>query len=410
MKVRRVEQQVIKKHDELWKIVDIYCFYSKNVYNEANYIIRQEFINNHSMIGAYEVQKIMQSMDCYKECGSQAAQKTIKLVDKNWKSFFKAIKDWKKNSGKYLGMPKLPKYLPKDGRQVFMLKNIQCSLSDGLFRISYKPFKQYTVRTHARGKLIQCRFVPKGSHYVMEIVYEIEVPDCLECSERIASIDIGVDNFITMVNNIGENPIAVKGGVIKSINQYYNKRKSEIQSELKKINKKDWSNRLQKLNDKRFEMIKYQMHCISKKVVDYCILYNIDTLIVGHNKNWKQENIGMQNFTYIPFDMFINMLAYKCENNGIRFIRTEESYTSGTSFLDEEEPIKDNYNKSRRVYRGLFISDSGKKINADVNGAYQILKKVIPDAFSEGIEGAGLHPTTIKVAQMAVILPINPTF
>ena len=102
-------------------------------------------------------------------------------------------------------------------------------------------------------------------------------------------------------------------------------------------------------------MIKYQMHCISKYVVDWCVLYGIDTLIVGHNNNWKQENKGMQNFTYVPY-------------------------------------------KERRVYRGLFVSNDGKKINADVNGAYQIMKKVIPDAFSKGIEGAGLHPTIINLA------------
>ena len=360
--------------------------------------MRQEFVKNKNKLTAYDIQKIMQTMECYKECGSQAAQKTIQLVDKNWKSFLVAIKDWSKNPSKYLGMPKLPKYLKKDGRQVFILKNIQCSLKDGMFRISFKPFQGYTVKTHVKGKLLQCRFVPKGLYYVMEIVYEIEAPDVSGTSERIASIDIGVDNFITMVNNIGENPIAVKGGVIKSINQFYNKRKAAIQSKLKKANGKDWSKKLQKLTDKRYEMIKYQMHCISKYVVDWCVLYGIDTLIIGHNNNWKQENKGMQNFTYIPYELFIQMLAYKCENNGIKFIENEEAYTSGTSFLDNEDPVKENYKKERRVYRGLFISNDGKKINSDVNGAYQIMKKVIPDAFSKGIEGAGLHPTIINLA------------
>lgn len=360
--------------------------------------MRQEFVKNKNKLTAYDIQKIMQTMECYKECGSQAAQKTIQLVDKNWKSFFVAIKDWSKNPTKYLGKPKLPKYLKKDGRQVFILKNIQCSLKDGMFRISFKPFQGYTVKTHVKGKLLQCRFVPKGLYYVMEIVYEIEAPDVFGTSERLVAIDIGVDNFITMVNNIGENPIAVKGGVIKSINQFYNKQKANIQSELKKTNGKDWSKKLQKLTDKRYEMIKYQMHCISKYVVDWCVLYGIDTLIVGYNDNWKQENKGMQNFTYIPYELFIQMLAYKCENNGIKFIENEEAYTSGTSFLDNEDPIKENYNKERRVYRGLFVSNDGKKINADVNGAYQIMKKVIPDAFSNGIEGAGLHPTIINLA------------
>ena len=381
----------------MFEVVDRYCFYSKNVYNEANYILRQEFVKNNRILGAYDIQKLMQNMDCYKECGSQAAQKTIQMLDKAWKSFLVSIKDYSKNPIKYLGKPKIPKYLKKNGRQVFSLKNIQCTLKDGLFRISFKPFKGYTVRTHAKGRLIQCRFVPKGLYYVMEIVYEIEVPDIPKNSDRIVAIDIGVNNFITMVNNISENPIAVKGGIIKSINQFYNKKKANIKSELKKVNDKDWSKKLQKLTNKRYEMIKYQMHCISKYVVDWCVLYGIDTLVVGHNNEWKQKKQGMQNFTYIPYGLFIKMLTYKCENNGIKFIESEESYTSGTSFLDNEDPIKENYRKERRVYRGLFIADCGKKINADVNGAYQIMKKVFPKIFINGIEGAGLHPTILNL-------------
>ena len=337
-------------------------------------------------------------MDCYKECGSQAAQKTIQLLDKAWKSYFVAIKDWKKNPDKYLGMPKLPKYLPKDGRQVFMLKNIQCSLKDGMFRISFKPFGGYTVRTHADGKLMQCRFVPKSDYYVLEIVYEIEVPDTVEERIRICSIDLGVENFITMTNNIGLQPIVIKGGAIKSVNQFYNKRKAELQSQLKKETGKDWSNKLQKLTDKRYEKIKYLMHCASKKVVDYCVENDIDTLIIGLNKKWKQENENKQNFTYIPFDMFINQIKSKCEEHGVEVVITEESYTSGTSFLDNEQPTKENYNRERRVHRGLFVANNGKTINADVNGSYQIMKKVVPDAFSNGIEGVGSHPIRLNIA------------
>ena len=400
MKVNRTEQQIIKKNNQIYDIVDQYCFYSKNVYNQANYIIRQEFINNNNKLSAYDVQKLMQSMDCYKECGSQAAQKTIQLVDKMWKSYFKAIKDWKKNPSKYLGMPKLPKYLPKDGRQVFMLKNIQCSLNNGQFRIAFKPFGGYTVKTHAVGKLMQCRFVPKADYYVMEIVYEIEVPDVVEERIRICSIDLGTENLVTMVNNIGLQPVVIKGGAIKSVNQFYNKRKAEMQSQLKKETGRDWSKNLQKLTDKRYENIKYLMHCASKKVVDYCVENEIDTLIIGLNKRWKQENENKQNFTYIPFDMFVKQIQSKCEEYGIEVVMTEEAYTSGTSFLDKEQPIKENYNKERRVYRGLFIANNGKTINADVNGAYQILKKVIPEAFSKGIEGAGSHPTIINLAML----------
>lgn len=398
MKVNRVEQQIIRKNNPIYNVVDQYCFYSKNVYNQANYIIRQEFINNNNKLSAYDVQKLMQPMDCYKECGSQSAQKTIQLVDKMWKSYFKAIKDWKKNPSKYLGMPRLPKYLPKDGRQVFMIKNIQCSLNDGQFRIAFKPFGGYTVNTHAVGKLMQCRFVPKTDYYVMEIVYEIEVPDVVEERLRICSIDLGTENLVTMVNSVGLQPVVIKGGVIKSINQFYNKRKAEMQSQLKKETGRDWSKNLQKLTDKRYEKIKYLMHCASKKVVDYCVENKIDTLIIGLNKKWKQENENKQNFTYIPFDMLIKQIQSKCEEHGIEVVTTEEAYTSGTSFLDKEQPVKENYNKERRVYRGLFVANNGKTINADVNGAYQIMKKVVPDVFDEGIEGVGSHPIRLEIA------------
>lgn len=398
MRVNRVEQQIIRKNNPIYNVVDQYCFYSKNVYNQANYIIRQEFINNNNKLSAYDVQKLMQPMDCYKECGSQSAQKTIQLVDKMWKSYFKAIKDWKKNPSKYLGMPRLPKYLPKDGRQVFMIKNIQCSLNDGQFRIAFKPFGGYTVNTHAVGKLMQCRFVPKSDYYVMEIVYEIEVPNVEEERIRVCSIDLGTENLVTMVNNVGLQPVVIKGGAIKSVNQFYNKRKAEMQSQLKKETGRDWSKKLQKLTDKRYEKIKYLMHCASKKVVDYCAENKIDTLIVGLNKKWKQENENKQNFTYIPFDMLISQIQSKCEEYGIEVVMTEEAYTSGTSFLDKEQPIKENYNKERRVYRGLFIANNGKTINADVNGAYQIMKKVIPNVFDEGIEGVGSHPIRLEIA------------
>ena len=373
---------------------------SKNLYNFANYIVRQEFINNNYWIRYYELRSIITDSEPYKDMGSNVGQGTLRILDKNWKSFFKAIKDWKKNPSKYLGRPKLPKYKEKSGRFILSLDSNKVKLKDEYVYFAWKPFKKLnnTFKTNVKNRIIQCRFIPRGSHYTMEIVYEIEVPECLPYSDRIAAIDVGVDNFITMVNNMGENPIAVKGGVIKSINQYYNKQKAKIQSELKKKNGMDWSKRLQKLSDKRFEKIKYQMHCISKYVIDYCVLYDIDTLIVGHNDQWKQGNKGMQNFTYITYDMFFKMLQYKCENNGIRFILVDESYTSGTSFLDEEEPVKENYNKKRRVHRGLFRSNKEEYINADVNGAYQILKKVIPNAFANGIEGAGSHPTTIKIA------------
>lgn len=402
MIVNRVEQHCIRQSYKYFNLIDALCFESKNIYNYANFLIRQKFVENGEYIKRFDMQVIMKDTDCYKALGSNTGQVTIQMLDIAWKSFFSAIKDWTKNPNKYFGRPKIPKYLDKNGRYVVGLTNNKFKIVDGCIRFSWKKLycmnNTFQTRIPETAKLIQCRFVPKGSCYVMEIVYQIEVPDTIKQSENIASIDLGVDNFITMVNNIGVQPIAVKGGIIKSINQYYNKKKAKLQSELMKVNKQHWSKRLQKLTDDRYEKIKYQMHCISKFVVDWCVMYGIDTLVIGSNKGWKQENEGKQNFTYIPYEMFENMLQYKCENNGIKCILTNESYTSGTSFLDNEQPCKENYDKSRRVHRGLFVSNNGTKINADVNGAYQIMKKVIPDAFAKGIEGVGLHPTVIQMS------------
>lgn len=379
-------------------MIDDYCLKSKNLYNYANYIVRQEFINNDNWIRYNQLFHLVKTSEPYIDIGSNVGQGTLRILDREWKSFFVMIKDWSKCPQKYLGKPKLPKYLNKDGRFVLSLDNNKVKLKNGYIYFAWKPFKRFNnqFKTNAKEKILQCRFVPRGSHYVMEIIYLIRVPDATDIIEQVASIDVGVDNFVTMVNNIGVQPIVIKGGIIKSINQYYNKKKSKIQSKLRIVNKRGWSKSLQKLTDKRYEMIKYQMHCISKYIIDWCVLYGIDTLIVGHNDNWKQDNKGMQNFTYIPYDLFLKMLSYKCENNGIKFILCEESYTSGTSFIDNEKPTKKNYNKNRRIHRGLFVSNNGIKINADVNGAYQIMKKVIPNAFANGIEGVGLHPIVIK--------------
>jgi putative transposase len=401
MKVNRTERHLIKESNPIWKIVDEYCFRSKNVYNYANYLIRQEFINNKKWIRYNKLDHMCQNADCYKELGSQASQNILKFLDRAWNSYFKAIKDWSKHKDSYLGKPKLPKYKAKDGRQVFILKNIQCSINDKVFRISFKPFKGYSVPTKVQGKLMQCRFIPNGSNYIMEIVYEIDIPEQPTESHNIASIDLGIDNFATITNNIGIQPIAIKGNVIKSYNQYYNKQKAKIQSELMLKNSKHWSNKLQQLTTKRNNKIKDWMHKASKFIVRLCLESDIDTLVCGYNSGWKQESAMSkktnQKFVSIPYEMFIKQLEYKCQNVGIRFITTEESYTSGTDFLSGEVPCKENYDKSRRITRGLFKSID-HIINADVNGSYQIMMKVFPNAFAEGVEGVGLHPLSTRVA------------
>jgi len=389
-------------------VIDQQCFYSKNLYNEANYAIRQEFINNSNYINYYDMNKEFKTHENYKLTFSQPANCTLRLLDKNWKSFFKAIKDWKLHPEKYLGMPKLPKYLKKDGRFPWMIPNNQCfyDYEKGTVYMRNRLLNDYEWKCRCLGRLIQVRFIPRGSCYVMEIVYETEIPNTKENNNRIASIDLGVNNLVTMTNNIGLNPIIINGKGIKSINQYYNKRLAKEKSLLKTRHGKDWSKKLDVLTQKRHQRIKNYMHNASVYIIRWCLKNNINTLVVGKNKKWKQKSemskSSNQKFIQIPYEMLLEQLKYKCENVGINYIEVDESYTSGTSFLDYEQSDKSNYDKSRRVFRGLFKSNSGLLINSDVNGSLQIMKKAFPNAFEKryGIEGV-LTPIVINAAKVA---------
>jgi putative transposase len=382
----------------MWGIIDRKCFEAKNLYNEANYIIRQEFIFNKQWLSYNKLDNMMHGAKEYKTLGSQASQNTLSLLDKNWKSYFEGVKKYYKNNGiGFLGLPDLPKYKPKNGRCILMVKNIQCRIIDNKLIFSWKPLQKFSgIKTNVNGKLMQVRFVPSGACYFMEIVYQTEVQKPEKSSGRIAGIDLGVNNFVTMGNNIGIKPIIIKGGIVKSMNQFYNKERARISSETNMY----WNNRMRNLTDKHLRKLDSYMHLVSKRIVSYCIENDIGTLIVGHNKEWKDGiNIGRinnQNFVCIPYNKLIIQLRYKCENEKINFIETEERFTSGTSFLDNELPIEENCDIKRRIKRGLFRSNNGTLINADLNSAYQIIKKVYPSAFvaiqNEGFRGCDLHP------------------
>lgn len=408
MKVRRCEQIIIKRNHPKFKVIDQQCFYSKNLYNEANYTIRQEFIKNNNYISYRDMNKEFKTHENYKLTFSQPANCTLRLLDKNWKSFFKAIKDCKLHPEKYLGVPKPPKYLKKDGRSPWMIPNNQCfyDYEKGTVYMRNRLLNDYEWKCRCLGRLIQVRFIPRGSCYVMEIVYETEILDTKENNNRIASIDLGVNNLVTMTNNIGLNPIIINGKGIKSVNQYYNKRLAKEKSLLKIRHGKDWSRKLDILTQKRYQRIKNYMHNTSAYIMRWCLKNNINTLVAGKNKEWKQKSTmskaSNQKFIQIPYEMLLGQLKYKCENVGINYVEVDESYTSGTSFLDHECPEKSNYDKSRRVVRGLFKSNSGLLINSDVNGSLQIMKKVFPNAFEEryGIEGV-LTPMVINATKIA---------
>lgn len=382
----------------MYGIIQGFSIRSKNMYNYANWFIRQAYFNENYWMRYQTLQKILKNDKPYKELMSQSSQCVLQVLDRNWKSFFQATKEYNKNPSKFLGRPKPPKYLDKDKGWIWFLKNNNTYIKDGRLYFRLKAMNNYSFKTSVEGRLISVRFIPRNDVFVLEIVYEKEIEDKNEFKSNYASIDFGVDNLITMSNNMGKRPVIIKGKFIKSKNQWYNKVRAREVSKLSNY-KLYWSKYLDSVTRKRFNQIKNYFHHITKYIIEYCLENNIDNLIVGKNDGWKQESVmnskSNQQFISIPYEMIIKQLEYKCQESGINLILTEESYTSGTSVLDNELPIKENYNKKRRIKRGLFKSNNGVLINADVNGSMQIMKKVNPNAFdSYGLEGC-LNPIII---------------
>lgn len=396
MLVKRVEQTQINKNNKIYPVIEDFCKRSKLFYNYTNNIILKEFIDNGNWIRYHQLQRDLKTTEPYKSLMSQSSQCVLQVLDRNWKSYFVAMKRWKHDNSRFLGEPKLPNCNTSGDKFTWFLKNNQTYIKDGRLYFKLKCMNGYSFKTKVKGRLIAVRFVPKYDIFTLEIVYECEMEEQLANNDRIASIDLGVNNFATITNNIGKNPVIINGRGIKSVNQYYNK-------EISKLRNKRNDKRINKLELKRYNIIKNYIHNSSNYVMKYCNENNIDNLVVGYNGKWKQvSKMGKttnQIFQYIPYSMFLEQLEYKAQEFGIKVFQTEESYTSGTSFLDDELPIKENYNKSRRIHRGLFVSNNGIEINADVNASLQIMKKVFPNAFVNGIEGS-LNPVIVNMCDV----------
>ena len=395
--IQQVEKHIIKKSHSYYSMFCEYTHLAKNLYNHANFLVRTEFTKTGKWLRYQELDKILRRDVDYPDyknmMAAQSAQQTLRLLDRNWKSFFNSIKDWSKNKDKYSGKPKLPKYKPKDGKMVFMITNQQIKQKDDLLHFP-QSFQGFTVKPrciHLSNfkKINQIRIVPNNQVFCVEIVYSISIDDTL------------LLDLATIVTNIGSNPVIVNGKGLKSDNQYYNKKKAHYQKVVKQMNNKFYANRLYRLTQKRNFKIEDSLHKISKFIVTSALSNDIHTIIIGNNKDCKRDiSLGKrvnQSFVNIPHQKLIEKVVYKARNVGINVILTEESYTSGTSFIDGEFPKKEFYNKKRRKHRGLFVSNQGVQINADVNAAYQIMKKVFPNVFADGIEGVVLHPVRVDI-------------
>lgn len=396
-----VEKHVIDKNHRLWSILDEICLLSKNLYNAANYIRRQEFIAGGKITSAYDLISKFKDQSDYQSMPRKVSQQVILQMDQNWKSFFAANKEFKNNPSKFNGRPRLPYYKDKEsGRNVTIFTDQTLSkpmLKKGIIKLSGFDIEFHT-KVDAE-KINQVRIVPRINYYVIEVVYEEQSLDFLD-NTNYAAIDIGLNNLATITSNqIGFVPFLINGRPLKSINQFYNKQLAYFQSRLDGNRKS--SKKIQKLHLKRMNKVNDYLHKASSKIVSILKDNHISILVIGKNEGWKQDiNIGKrnnQNFVQIPHARFIQMLEYKCSLNGIRVILTEESYTSKCSFIDNEPICKHEVYMGKRIARGLFRANSGFIFNADVNGSYNIMRKAIPNAFANGIEGVVVHPISLVI-------------
>ena len=302
----------------------------KNLYNHANYLVRKEFLETGKWLRNYQLDKLLRQDLDYPDYtnmpGAQSAQQTLRLLDANWKSFFKSIKDWSKNKDKYLGKPKLPKYKPKDGQMVLIVTNQQVRQKGNQLKFP-KSFGGFTIAPRCVTltnfeKVNQVRIVPCNQVFYVEIVYSIFVDDTiLQDNGRIMSIDLGLDNLATVVTNTSLQPILVNGKGLKSVNQYYTKQKAYYQGIAKQMNGKHYTNRLYQLTRKRNFKIEDTLHKISRFIVNIALENDITTIVIGNNKKWKQSiSLGKQtnqSFVTIPHQKLIEQIVYKAQLQGI---------------------------------------------------------------------------------------------
>ncbi len=397
-----VEQHVIDRHDPRWSAIDTACFLSKNLYNAANYILRQEYIFNHRYLPYPQLDKRMKRHPDYCALPRKVSQWVLKQLDHDWQAFFAARTEWERHGDKFNGRPRLPKYKHKTGGRNLLTYTVQ-AISQRLFKkkgVLQPSQLDITVRTQQKS-FDQVRIVPRKTHYVVEIVYTVPVPQADVDGHHFASVDIGLNNLAAVTSNqSGFAPFLVNGRPLKSINQFYNKHRAILQSRMDRTGDVLAQRQLDSLTDKRNRKIRHELHVASRRIVERLAAAGIGALIIGKNEGWKQDiHLGKrtnQNFVTIPHAQFVEMLTYKAQLAGMKVVITEESYTSKCSFLDLEPIGKHEVYTGKRLHRGLFRASDGRLINADVNGSYNIGRKVAPDAWTgQGVERVVVRASTL---------------
>ena len=403
--IYRSQIYIIRKGHRLYKFCDDMCLKSKNVYNRANFLIRETWDRDHKIIFPFEMMKIMRTEECFKALPAHTAQIAIITLGSNWKSFFRSIKDWSKNKDKYCGKPNLPKFKAKNGRFIASFDYQQGRFKDGKYWFPKKfakgnrnKFVNYIETSIEKKDFVRLEIVPCGNCYKISVIYRKPIEEKESYNERYLGIDLGINNLATLTNNIGLRPIAINGRILKSINVYYNKLYAQASSYIGRGS----SNRIQRITGKRNNIVSDHFHKVSRYIINYCSENKIDNIIIGRNKDWQRDsNIGKKNnqvFVQIPFETLIDNLIYKAEEVGIQIKVISEEYTSKASFLDGDEFTKGFEFSGKRIRRGMYKSKDGILINADVNGSYNILRKCNPEMlWQDEIKGVSLHPVRVNI-------------
>lgn len=373
------ERHIISSSHPYFSECDHLTFLGKNLYNATLFYQRASFFKK-DFQNYYAVNRVFtheNQMD-YRALPSKVSKQVQMLVDKSFKSYFALVK--KKVKGEYDSPVRIPRYLHKTkGRCTLPYPKDALSLKEeGMVKFSKTGIK---IKTKVEKERIQgARIVPKGNHFVIEILYKKSTKQLVSNTiQKVAFIDPGLNNLMTVTSNVF-SPLLYSGKELKSLNQLANKKLAQTKSTLSDRGLYS-SPLLVSIYNKRDRRIKDCLHKLSTHLVNQFVPHKIDTVIFGHNIGQKQDiklgSVTNQNFVHIPFYQLISLLQYKCELQGIRFVTTEESYTSKCSFLDLEEVTKQKEYLGKRVKRGLFQTKEGIRINADVNGSLNIGRKYL---------------------------------
>lgn len=391
--MRLVERHIVK--DKRFEDV---CHKSGLLYNYVLYQVRQGIFSG-KYLKEYDLSTKLgrEDQSDFRNLPCGVSQQVVKQVFQNIKSWMKLKKDYEKNPSKYDSRPKLPKY--KKGKKQNMLVFTTCTCRIKNWYIHFAKDIVKPIKTNiGENKLCQVRIIPQATCYVVEVIYEKKEIDLQLNKSNILSIDLGLNNLCTCISNVGVKPFIVNGRVIKSFNQWYNKTKAKRMSY---IGDKGTSRYLRFLNNRRSFWIDDKIHKISRRIINFCINNNIGNIVIGLNKGWKQDiDLGKKNnqkFVEIPFSKLIDKISYKGRLIGINVQTTEESYTSKVDHLAFESLENHDVYLGKRKKRGLFQSSVNKLLNADVNGAIGIGRKVFGDSFVKEIIDSGLAFNPIKV-------------